>query len=162
MERPHQHDSGKPQIHGVSRQRRHDCSIISLSLIKAAFNGKLECVQQLLASGVDVNAVDYQGKSSLMRAAYAGHIECAEVLLAAGADVNAVDKDGKNALMHTAGRPRMVKLLTDAGANVNAVDLLLTGLSKFPQSLHPGQTFVLMYAHCTPIPHKEESKWLLL
>lgn len=38
----------------------------------------------------------------------------------------------------------------------NAVHLLLTGLSKFPQSLHPGQTFVLMYAHCTPIPHKGE------
>ena len=61
-------------------------------LIQAAQRGDLQCVQQLIAQGCDLNATDKQGNSALnvcTRAqAREGLIDCVRVLVDAGCDIN--------------------------------------------------------------------------
>ena len=51
----------------------------------AAFSGRSECPQQLLAAGCDVNACTDDGRSPLDIATANGHADMAQKLLSAGA-----------------------------------------------------------------------------
>ena len=100
-------------------------------LIRAARNGDIEAVRNLLNTSVDVNAQDNdqdeQGWSALMYAAQKGHTDIVLELLDGGADVNSVldDKeygtprlnDGWTALMLAAegGHTETAKALIDEG-----------------------------------------------
>ena len=101
-------------------------------------------LQSLIEAGADVNARDNDSRTALMHAARTfGSIGAIKPLLDAGADVNARDNDGKTALMQLARRHipasnpilepeevqeqiaqtnAAIKLLLDAGADVNARD----------------------------------------
>lgn len=101
-------------------------------LVAAAKNGDLVTVNQLLASGTDVNdrkftiVGQYQSGDStaLMEASYRGYLEIVHALLAAKADVNATlseKRDGETALTLAVqkGHVKIVEALLAAKADVN-------------------------------------------
>jgi ankyrin repeat protein len=90
-----------------------------IALIKAARDGNIQQVQELITSGVNVNHHD---GSALNRAIYAGNQEIVELLIKAGADVNLGDKSGFTSLAEAAyeGYTEIVRLLIDAGADIHA------------------------------------------
>lgn len=97
-----------------------------------AAQGHADIVQQLLVKGADITQSDEEGYQAHHCAAECGQPEALELLLQAGADVSARTHDGKTALHQAAktlrGHPswdnrdkkgKVVKLLADAGANLN-------------------------------------------
>ena len=88
-------------------------------LCKAASDGNLAKVKQLIAAEVNLNALDSYGGTALHRAAFKNRIKIAQMLLDAGADVDAESRNGDTAL-HWAtemGNAEVVKVLLDAGAD---------------------------------------------
>jgi len=81
-------------------------------LHRAAMEGDLPEVRNLLSLGLDVRAIDNHGKTPLCWAAGGGHVKVAEVLISHGADVN----DGSLAFAVAANAPEMVELLLLKGA----------------------------------------------
>lgn len=63
-----------------------------------------DLVEEMLASGYDVNAVDRKGRSPIFWAARAGCKDIVEVLLLSGADTNLVTKNGDNLLVEASGK----------------------------------------------------------
>ena len=101
-----------------------DSRIINLNLMLAATAGDVENLKKLLQMGADPNAQNALHMTALMSAANSGHADCVSALLSAGADPNIQDSAGLTALMLAAnfvGNYPAVKLLVDAGANVNLV-----------------------------------------
>ena len=89
------------------------------SLENAVQSGKTEMVDLLLAKGAHANTED--GAKALSVAVIEERIVQARNLISAGADVAWVDEDGATALHWAHYDPEMVKLLLQAGADVNAV-----------------------------------------
>ena len=88
----------------------------SLTLIKAARDGDLQQVQELLDNGADVDAKNENGVTALMEAYGGGHIEIMKLLLESEADVDAKDiRTGTTILMaaSTMGQAEIVKLLLE-------------------------------------------------
>jgi len=72
------------------------------ALFYACYNDRIECCQQLVSYGANVNIKAKDGTSPLMFAATAGKGNlriCANLIEEGGADVNAVDRKGYTALM---------------------------------------------------------------
>lgn len=106
----------------------------------AAAGNDLETIRLMLAAGIDVNAASVTGLTPLITAAYHGNAEAVRLLLSKGARVNDVaafptmfpienPKSGVIALSKVtpllaaaASHFEVVKLLLDAGADVNARD----------------------------------------
>jgi ankyrin repeat protein len=90
-------------------------------LLKAATQGNLPQVQQLLGQGVPVNAVDPSGWTALMKASFEGHTAVVQELLKRGADVNVRGDAGWTALMQAAqfGHLEIVRLLVERGARLD-------------------------------------------
>jgi len=83
-----------------------------MSLIQSTINNDLNDVNRLIRDGVDVNAVDEDGRTALWFAADGGHVECAIALLYANADVNKADEDGFTPLQEASfyGRAECVRV----------------------------------------------------
>lgn len=64
-----------------------------------------EFVELLLASGADVNARDYYGRTAFMWASALHNTSLVERLMEAGAEVNGADKEGVAPLLYAAGFP---------------------------------------------------------
>jgi uncharacterized protein len=91
-------------------------------LLKAVKDNDIKGTEQLIISGVDVNARDtLLNKTPLHAASYKGHKEIAELLIARGADINARDSNGWTPL-HEASSKEIAELLISFGAEVNARD----------------------------------------
>ena len=93
------------------------------ALRKAAQDGDMQAVKDLLDKGANVNAKDDTGKTVLHWVAPArDNPEMVKVLVAKGADVNAKDNEGETALMIAASQsnPGILAELIEAGAEVNA------------------------------------------
>jgi ankyrin repeat protein len=69
-----------------------------LVVLIAARNGNAECVQALLAAGIDVNAGYAHDATALMWAAADGKDEAVRLLLSRGADPSVRDDRGESAL----------------------------------------------------------------
>jgi ankyrin repeat protein len=96
---------------------RHQCP----TLHEASYNGHKECVQSLIASGVEINEKDYNEWTPLHRASYNGHHECVKILLASGALIDNKDCAGWTPLHHASNQchPECIKILLSRGARLN-------------------------------------------
>jgi uncharacterized protein len=102
------------------------------ALMEVAGNGNTEFTHLLLSAGADVNVQTRNGGTALQEATHNGHIEIVRTLLTKGAKPNATNGLGQTPLMlacNCAGprktcpwRPDIVRLLIDAGADVNVKD----------------------------------------
>ena len=92
----------------------------------AAFYGCKECIEELLARGVNVNMVGEYDKTPLHEAATQGRADCVALLLSVpGIEVNAKTKDGRTPLHWAAdyGNFDCVEiLLADPRVTMNAKD----------------------------------------
>jgi type II secretory pathway predicted ATPase ExeA/tetratricopeptide (TPR) repeat protein len=96
------------------------------ALLRAAQQGHLAVVQELLAHNAAVNATNPQGQTALMDAVRNDHFAIVQELLAHGAAVNVKDMEGQSALSYVEERgadiperknQRLIRnLLTQAGA----------------------------------------------
>jgi ankyrin repeat protein len=89
----------------------------------APFTGDLEMLKLLLSAGADVNDVSGGGCWPLIDACREGNAEAAAYLLRAGAEPD-LTSTGQTALFTavSADSPDCVRLLLEAGADVNATD----------------------------------------
>jgi ankyrin repeat protein len=94
------------------------------ALVAAAGAGNVRALEQGIASGADIDAVDAcSGRTPLITAAAAGHLEAAKALIRHGADLDALDRTGGETALGWAacmGHHAVVELLIRAGA---ALDL---------------------------------------
>ena len=88
-----------------SRARRFSrdegVSPVVASAMSAIRHGRSAELEELLASGLNPNAVDAGGAALLSLACQNGHRRLARLLLRAGADVNAADGRGQTALHYS-------------------------------------------------------------
>jgi len=102
------------------------------ALMEVAGSGNFEFATLLLANGADVNVRTSGGGTALQEAALNNHANIVRALLIKGAKPNDTNELGQTPLMMACNcsgprqscpeRAEIVKLLIDAGANVNAKD----------------------------------------
>lgn len=99
------------------------------------------CLKELIEASADVNAADSNGRVPVWIAAEKdGHAECMRILIEANCDVNVKDKREKRTPLQVAIMKAhkdvidYVKILLDAGADINVVDLL--GMSPMTCVIH--------------------------
>jgi cell wall assembly regulator SMI1 len=103
-------------------------SLASTPLMMAAYEGRLDLVTQLLATGADIHAKDQYGITALACAGWGGktsaHERVMRELIANGArpDAEALTAAARH------GSPEMVWMLVDSGANVNEISRWGTAL----------------------------------
>ncbi len=91
-------------------------------LLQAAKLGQITRIRDLLARGIDVNAVDQRGFTPLMWASANGNVEVVNLLLQSGAIASKRAEDGTSAmfLAGSNGFTDIVRALLAVGANVAA------------------------------------------
>jgi ankyrin repeat protein len=91
-------------------------------LLVAAFNGRKEIAELLIAKGANVNATDEVGRTPLHHTAIQGYKEISELLIDNGADVNAKDEDGWSVLdMALASKnEEIITFIKTSGGHSNA------------------------------------------
>lgn len=90
-------------------------------LIVAAEAGDVEQVADLLARGVQLDALDDCRWSAMMRAAASGHVRIVRTLLERGAAIDRRDKSGYTAVLVAVinNRPQVLALLMERGADLD-------------------------------------------
>jgi ankyrin repeat protein len=95
----------------------------------AAAEGRLEILRLTLPHGADLRSVNRYGGTGLIPAAHHGHVETVRELLTTSIDIDHVNNLGWTALLEAvilgnggAAHTEIVRLLVDAGANVNIGD----------------------------------------
>lgn len=88
-------------------------------LMRAAKEGRLDIVEALLASGVDIAVSNADGCNALWLACYNGDHALIERLIDAGIDINRQNGNGATCLMYVASNSKhdLVKLLLEKGAD---------------------------------------------
>lgn len=130
-----------------------------------ASRGAVDLMKVLLGAGARVDRIDRSKMTPLARSALFGHAEAARTLIEAGADPNQVSKNlhGRTAMDHAAsqGRPKIVRLLLDHGANVNGERALERALRAeqsptvkllLEEGADPNQGYAMLAAaECAPL-----------
>ena len=117
----------------VSKWIEKGNSLTAALMIKATKENHLELLKALIQAGGDVNLESVEGKSAIHQAVQSCSIEAMKMLLEAGADPSKKmggEEDGRtpvNLCTCTGGNEDMVKLLIDAGADLDTPNNLLDG-----------------------------------
>ncbi len=88
-------------------------------LMRAAKEGRLDIVDELLVLGVDLSVLNADGCNALWLACYNGSHAIIERLIDAGIDIDLQNGNGASCLMYVASnsKPDLVRLLLARGAN---------------------------------------------
>jgi len=88
-------------------------------LMRAAKEGRLDVVEELLTLGVDINVLNADGCNALWLACYNGSHAIIQRLLDAGIDIDVQNGNGATCLMYVASNSKadLVQLLLENGAN---------------------------------------------
>ena len=91
------------------------------ALIRAAWNGRTDCVRVLLQYNANIEAKDVDGETALIVATKFGNTECMQLLLQGGVNVEATAIDGTTALIWAARLCKIdfLKILIEHGAKVS-------------------------------------------
>ena len=113
--------------------------------------GNLEVVRALIKAGADIHHQGIKG-TLLNRAVEGNHLEVAKELINVGLDVNAQPKLGSTALLMavTERKSEFVRLLLDAGANVNQKGTVVCGDFGEPETEGDGN-FVVTTTRNPPV-----------
>jgi glutaminase len=79
----------------VSEKKLQDAMVVCW----VASQGDVHELQRLYASGVDLNAADYDGRTGLHLAASEGHLDAVKFLVAKGVDMGPTDRFGGTPLI---------------------------------------------------------------
>ena len=82
----------------------------SMAVCWAASQGDVHELQRLYASGVDMSAADYDGRTGMHLAASEGHLEAVKFLVAKGIEINPKDRFGGTPLAD-AKRGNFIKVI---------------------------------------------------
>lgn len=100
-------------------------------LMRAALQGRLETVEELLQLGAKVETRNHDGNNALWLACVSGNPRVVRRLHTARIDLDNQNETGATVLMYAAssGKPEMVQLLLELGANaaLRTVDGSLAG-----------------------------------
>ena len=98
---------------------------IAVLFHKAALDGDITAVRQVLSGSINIDTLDEDGRTALMYAAYNGHTDIARILIEKGADVNLTDPNKRTALMFASSgpSPETVKLLLEHNADPDLTDM---------------------------------------
>jgi len=122
-------------------------------LVKAAANGDLIKVEELLGRpDCNVNGV-FAGHTALQAASQNGHLEVLRLLLRSGANLELEDKDGDQAVHHAAfgDEPGVMEVISAAGADLNARNKRRqTALHIAVNKGHVGVVKILLGQSCHP------------
>ena len=88
-------------------------------LMRAAKEGRLDIVDELLSLGVDISVTNADGCNALWLACYNGSHAIIDRLIQAGIDIDRQNDTGATCLMYVASnsKPDLVSLLLERGAN---------------------------------------------
>ena len=120
----------------------------------AAAEGRIEILKATLASGADLKDTNRYRGTGLIPAAHHGHVEAVRLLLTTAIDKDHVNNLGWTALLEAvilgdggAAHTEIVRLLTEAGANVNLADRDgVTPLAHAKKSGYSGMVRILSSA----------------
>jgi len=88
--------------------------------LELAFTGDLSGIKAYIATGMDINRSNYDGRTALMIASSRGFTQVVHALLRAEAEVNAVDSRSHSALLEATlfGHDKVIQLLLEYGAEL--------------------------------------------
>ena len=120
----------------------------------AAAEGRVEILKMTLAAGADLKDTNRYLGTGLIPAAHHGHVEAVKLLLATAIDKDHVNNLGWTALLEAvilgdggAAHTEIVRLLVEAGANVNIADRDgVTPLAHAKKSGYSGMVRILSAA----------------
>ena len=119
----------------------------------AVYRDNVEVVDMLLRAGAK-SAPNREGMTPLAMAALYGNAQIVDRLLKSGGDAKAVGPNGESMVMFAArnGNPDVIRLLVEAGANVNAREPLrgTTALMWAVEQRHPEAVAALLNAGADP------------
>ncbi len=113
---------------GDTHENQEPAQVVSgmpLPFHKAALDGDITAVRQVLSGSLNIDTLDEDGRTALMYAAYNGHTDIARILIEKGADVNLTDPNKRTALMFASSgpSPETVKLLLEHNADPDLTDM---------------------------------------
>jgi uncharacterized protein len=134
-------------------------------LLSASQEGDTAAVSQALKAGANVDAVDFNRRSSLMHASMNAHLDVVKLLLEAGASVDTQDAAGRTALMEASMRSDVdvMRALLGAGADVNlSAALGETALIMAASARARDSVPILLEHHADPKISDRDKKTVLM